>query len=129
MSDLLDVFNIKDLVKEPTCFMSDKRCLIDIFLTIKLRFFYIAHVFVTSIRDFHKLLVTVLRSYYKKLLRKNILYRITKSFEKTTFPRDLYSRLIQCELYINFQEPDKKLSKYLLKYQTSMSCKTESSKR
>ena len=109
--------------------MSDERCLIDIFLTIKLRFFYIAHVFVTSIRDFHKLLVTVLRSYYKKLLRKNILYRITKSFEKTTFLRDLYSRLIQCELYINCQEPDKKLSKYLLKYQTSMSSKTESSKR
>ena len=49
------------------------------------------------ISDFHKL-VTVLRSYYKKLPPKNISYRNVKRFEKATFLRDLDSRLIQGEV-------------------------------
>ena len=37
--NLLDVFNLKNLVKEPTCFISDKGSLIDIILTNKPRSF------------------------------------------------------------------------------------------
>ena len=40
LSDLLDVFNLKTLVKEATCFMSDKGSLIDIILTNKHRSFH-----------------------------------------------------------------------------------------
>ena len=40
LSDLLDVFNLKNLVKDPTCFMSDKWSLIDIILTNKPRSFH-----------------------------------------------------------------------------------------
>ena len=72
LSDLLDVFNLKNLVKEPTCFKSDKRSLVDIILTNKPRSFHKTQGFVTGISDFHKLVVTVLRSYYKKLPPKNI---------------------------------------------------------
>ena len=57
--------------------------LIDIILTNKPSFFQKKHKFVRSIFDFHKLVVTVLRSYYKKLPPKNILYRNVKRFEKT----------------------------------------------
>ena len=35
LSDLLDVFNLKNVIKEPTCFMSDKGSLIDIIITNK----------------------------------------------------------------------------------------------
>ena len=72
LSDLLDVFNLKNLVKEPTCFKSDKRSLVDIILTNKPRSFHKTQGFVTGISDFHKLVVTVLRSYYKKLPPNNI---------------------------------------------------------
>ena len=37
LSDQLDFSNLKNLVKEPTCFMSDKGSLIDIVLTNKPR--------------------------------------------------------------------------------------------
>ena len=39
LSDLLDVFNLKNLFKEPTCFMSDKGSLIDIIVINKCRSF------------------------------------------------------------------------------------------
>ena len=110
LSDLLDVFNLKNLIKEPTCFMSDKGSLIDIILTNKPRSFHKTQGFVTGISDFHKLVVTVLRSYYKKLPPKNILCRNVKRFEKITFLRDLNSSLIQGELYNNCQEPYNKLT-------------------
>ena len=35
LSDLLDAFDLKNLVKEPTCFMSDKGSFIDIIPTNK----------------------------------------------------------------------------------------------
>ena len=66
--------------------------------------------FVAGISNFHKLVVTVLRSYYKKLPPKNILYRNVIRFGKTTFLRDLVSRLIQGELYNYCQEPSNKLT-------------------
>ena len=67
---------------EPTCFMSDKDCLIDIILTNKPRSFQKTQGFITGISDFHKLVVAVLRSYYKKLPAKNILYKILKGLKK-----------------------------------------------
>ena len=51
--DLLDVFNLKNLVKEPTCFMFDKGSLLDIILTNKSTFFHKTQGFVTGIGDFH----------------------------------------------------------------------------
>ena len=108
LCDLLDVFDLKNLVKEPTCFMSDKGSLIYIILTNKPRSFHKTQGFVTCISDFHKLVVTVFRSYYKKLPPKNILYRNVKRFEKTAFLPDLDSTLIQ--LYNNCQEPYNKLT-------------------
>ena len=85
MSDLLDVFNLKNLVKEPACFMSDKGYLVDIFLTNKIKSFQQTKGFLKGISDFHKL-VEVLRSYYKKLPSNNILYGNVKRFEKNNFP-------------------------------------------
>ena len=40
LSDLVDVFNLTNLIKEPTCFISDKGFLIDIILTNKPKSFH-----------------------------------------------------------------------------------------
>ena len=90
--------------------MSDKGSLIDIILTNKPTSFHKTQGFVTGISDFHKSVVTVLRSYYKKLPPKNVLHRNVKRSEKTTFLRDLDSRLIQGGPYNNSQEPYNKLT-------------------
>ena len=110
LSDLLDVFTLKHLVAESTCFMSDKGSLIDIILTNKARSFHKVQGFVTGICDFHKLVATELRSYYKKVPPNNILYKNVKRFEEATFLWDLDSRLIQGELYNNCPEPYNKLT-------------------
>ena len=57
LSDLLDVFNLKNLVKKPTCFMCGKGSFIDIILTKKPRSFHKTKGFVTGISDFRKLVV------------------------------------------------------------------------
>ena len=49
LSDLLDVFNLENLVREPTCFLFDKTSLIDIILTKKPRSGHKAQGFVTDI--------------------------------------------------------------------------------
>ena len=89
--------------------MPDKS-LIDIILTNNSRSFHETQGFVTGLRDFHKLVVILLRSCHKKLPPKNVLYRNVKRFKKTTFLRDLDSSLIQGELYNNCQEPYHKLT-------------------
>ena len=70
LSDLIDIFDLKNIVEEPTCFKSEKGSLIDIILTNKPRSFKKTQGFVTGLSDFHKLVVTVLKSFYKKLLMK-----------------------------------------------------------
>ena len=112
LSDLLDVFTLRSVVKEPTSLISYKGSLIDIILTNEPRSFHKTQAFVTGISDFQKLVVTVLR-YYKKLHPKNILYRNVKKFEKTAFLQDLESRIIQSEFYNNCQEPYNKLTQIL----------------
>ena len=56
LPDLLDVFNLKNLFKEPTCFMFEKGSLIDIFFTTNVGL-SIKHK--VGISDFRKLTVTV----------------------------------------------------------------------
>ena len=90
--------------------MSNKGSLIGIILTSKPRSYHKTQGFATGISNFQKLVLTALRSYYKKLPPKNILYRNVERFEKTTFFVDFDSRLIQSELYKNCQEPYNKLT-------------------
>ena len=61
--------------------MSGKGSLIDIIITKKPRSFHKMQGFVTGTNDFHKLIVTVLRSYYEKLPPKNIL-KLTQIFSE-----------------------------------------------
>ena len=68
--------------------MPQKGSLIDIILTNKPRSFHKIQGFVTGIGNFHKLVGTMLKSYYNKLPLKNILQRNVKMLEKTTFIRD-----------------------------------------
>ena len=82
LPDLLNVFNLKNFVKKPTCFMSDKWSLIDIILTNKPRSFHKTQGFVTGISDFHKLVVTVLRSYYKNFLQRIFYIVMLKGLKK-----------------------------------------------
>ena len=60
-------YNLKSLIKEPTCFKSvDNPSCIDLILTNHPKCFQNSGVYETGISDFHKLTFTVLKTYFQK---------------------------------------------------------------
>ena len=80
------IWNLKSLGKEPTCFKNPNNpSCIDLFLTNTIRSFQETQVFETGLSDFHKLVVTVLKSTFPKSRPKIITYRSYKNFSKDLF--------------------------------------------
>ena len=76
LSDLCDIFDLTNMVKDKTCFMSAQGTSIDVMLTNKPRSFYKTIPIETGLSDHHKLIVTYLRGHCStKQKPKNILYR------------------------------------------------------
>ena len=82
----MDLFALKNLVKEPTCFLSGNPRCIDLILMNRGRNFQHTTAIETGLSDFHEMVVTVLKASFdkqkpnvvnyrdhKKLLRRNIL--------------------------------------------------------
>ena len=60
-------YNLKSLIKEPTCFKSiDNPSCIELILTNYPKCFQNSGVYETGISDFHKLTFTVLNTYFQK---------------------------------------------------------------
>ena len=110
LSDLNDTFSLTNLVTDSTCFKSNKGTLIDLMLTNKPKSFYKSHSFVTGLSDYHKLVVSILRTSFQKLPPKFVIYRNQKNFHESNFLRDLDARLIQGELYKNCDDPYTEIS-------------------
>ena len=67
LNDFCDIYNLKNLVKKPTCYKNpDNPSCIDLFLANRPRTFQYTITIETGISDFHKLVVTVLKNFYKK---------------------------------------------------------------
>ena len=66
INDFMDLFALKNLVKEPTCFKSGNPRCIDLILTNRERNFQHTTAIETGLSDFHKLIVTVLKNSFDK---------------------------------------------------------------
>ena len=99
LNDFCDIYNLKNLVKEPTCYKNpgNPSC-IDLFLTNRPRTFQCTATVETGISDFHKLVVTVLKTFYKKQRPKIIHYRNYKNFENGNFRQDLKKELLKFDV-------------------------------
>ena len=87
-------YNLKSLIKEPTCFKSvDNPSCIDLILTNHPKCFQNSGVYETGISDFHKLTFTVLKTYFQKAKRRIIKYRDYKHFDSNGFRDDLIKEL------------------------------------
>ena len=96
LNDFCDIYNLKNLVKEPTCYKNpDNPSCIDLFLTNRPRTFQCTTTIETGISDFHKLVVTV---FYKKQRPKIIHYRNYKNFENGNFRQDLKKELLKFDV-------------------------------
>ena len=123
LSDMKDVFNLSNLIKEPTCFKSQNGTLLDLIITNRPRNFMKSQVFELGFSDCHKLVCSILRASFKKLPPKIITYRDQKDFDQQNVLRDLDKKLVQGQLYKSCDEPSKKLSEIfhdILNYHTPL---------
>ena len=96
LNDFCDIYNLKNLLKEPTCYKnSDNPSCTDLFLTNRPRTFQCTATVETGISDFHKLVVTVLKTFYKKQRPKFTNYRNYKNFENGKFCQDLQKEFLK----------------------------------
>ena len=95
LNHFCNICNLKNLVKEPTCYQNrNNPSCIDLFLTNRPRFFQCTTTIETGISDFHKLVVTVLKTYQKQR-PKIIYYRNYKNFENGNFRQGLKKELLK----------------------------------
>ena len=80
------LFKLKNTVKELTCYKNPENpSCIDLFLTNCSRGFHSTCLYETGLSDFHKLVVTILRTSFEPLPPKIIKYRNYKNFDEDEF--------------------------------------------
>ena len=94
MSEFCETYNLTNLVKEPTCYKNPNNpSTIDLILTNRPRCFQNTATIETGLSDFHKLTITVMKSYYPKQSPIVRLYRDYKNFDQARFRNDLLKEL------------------------------------
>ena len=94
MSVFSDTYNLKNLIKEPTCYKNpNKPSCIDLMLTNKPRSFKHSCVIETGLSDFHRMTITVMKATFEKLQPRVVNYRDYKYFENFRFRADLLFEL------------------------------------
>ena len=90
LENLCDSYDLTNIMKQKTCFMSVEGSNIDLILTNKPRSFYKTHTIETGLSDHHKMVVSFLRSHNcLKLKAKTIIYRDTKNINWDNFKHDI----------------------------------------
>ena len=94
MPEFLNMYSLKNLVSQKTCFKNPENpSCIDLILTNCSRSFQNTGVFETGLSDFHKLTFTVLKQYYPKQKPKVVFYRKYKNFRNDLFRSELENEL------------------------------------
>ena len=95
LSEFLSIYNAKNIVKDKTCFKSltNPSC-IDLFITNSTSSFKKTIAVSTGLSDFHKMVVTVFKTTFKKNKPKEVFYRDSKKFDEV-FKRELQEKLNQ----------------------------------
>ena len=94
MHDFCNIYNLDSLSNTPTCFKNpaNPSC-IDLLLTNSKNNFDETLVLESALSDFHKLVVSILKSYFKKEAPKVIIYRDYKCFDNEKFSNELENEL------------------------------------
>ena len=99
MKAFCELYCLNNLVKEPTCFKNpDNPSCIDLILTNRKMLFQNTNVVETGLSDFHKMTVTVLKTYFKKAPPKIVSYRDYKKFSHVEFRMELQHCLSQYDV-------------------------------
>ena len=105
MEEFMNIYNLKNLIKGPTCYKNpDKPSCIDLILTNKSRSFHSSHIIETSISDFQKMTVSIMKAYFKKQKFNIIYYRDYKNFSNNRFRADFLNELTKGHIPISSLE-------------------------
>ena len=86
MKAFCNQYKLKSLNKEPTCFKNvNKPSCIDLFLTNNSKCFEDCLTLETGLSDFHKLVVTIMKTKHERFAPKVVNYRDYKNFDTKTF--------------------------------------------
>ena len=87
-------YNFTSMINKPTCYKNlDIPSCIDLILTDCLRSFQNSFVTETGLSDFHKMVVKVMKTTYKKPELRIVHYRVTSSIFVMTVLRNRYKKL------------------------------------
>ena len=93
MSEFCSIYNLKSLIKVPTCFKSDANLsCIDLILTNKPHSFLNSTVLETGLSDFHMLTVVIMKTTFRKRPPQIIMYRSYKHYSHFNFHNELNFR-------------------------------------
>ena len=104
MSEFLIKNDAKNLVREKTCFKNyvNPSC-IDLFITSSSLSFQNTTTFASDLSDFHKMILTVLKTTFQKVKAKEIVYRNFKQFDMNRFKNDIREKLRSVNNYETFE--------------------------
>ena len=106
MSDLCDTFSLSNLVNGVTCVKSQNGTSIDVMLTNRQKGFHNTSLIETVLSDCDKMIVSVVRAFFKRLPAKVTEYRNYKTFDQNEFLRNLDQELIKSNPYNDKKQYD-----------------------
>ena len=99
LNGFCNVSSLKTLNRGPTCFKnSNNPSCIDLFFINWQQCFQQTCAIKTGISDFHKMVVTVMKTHYKKQKAKTIQYRNYKHFHEQSFNFELNNELLKIDI-------------------------------
>ena len=101
LTDFCDLFALSNLVNVTTSTKSVCGTSLDIMLTKKPSSFYNISAVTASLSDCHKLILSCLRSSFKRLPSKKIIYRDYKMLDEAKFLHDLDQEKIKGSFYLH----------------------------
>ena len=94
MSGFCDIFGLKSLIKDATCYKNPENpSSIDLILTNSKFLIQNPCVVKTVLSDFHRMVVTVMKTSFERLKPRIINYRDYKSFKNKLFREELLSEI------------------------------------
>ena len=104
ISNFIHQNNLKNIVKEKPCFKNPQNpTCIDLFLNNFPNSFQNTSAFSTRLPDFHKMIVTVLKTTFSKSKPIEMFYRCYKTYDHENFRKDLRNALTDVSNYAEFE--------------------------
>ena len=94
LKDFCQLYSCKNLINDKTCFknLQNPSC-IDLMITNRPKSFQSSVVLETGLSDFHKMTLTVMKVFYKKIKPNLVKYRNYKYFDNTNFMNDIENEI------------------------------------